>query len=168
MSGKVESVELFHGMSISQLARISGRARETVGQRLEAAGVAPCGKRGGYPIYRPPDALAAIFQTIGDDVDPDKLRPFERNAWYKAEREKLHLELERGDVVPALEVERQFGALFKVLVQGLDTLPDVLERDVGATPKQLTRIEKHLDELRNSLYTEVVTDDADSADEKSA
>lgn len=169
-SASVEPILKQVALSISQLAGETGFDRATVRKRLSEAGVKPAGKRGGYPVYRLKDVLPVLYHQQDGEFDPDKLKPFERNAWYKAEREKLHLQLERGDVVPALEVERKFAALFKALVQGLETLPDVLERDVGATPLQLTKIEKHLDEIRNALVTEIEgnDEDADSADAESA
>lgn len=166
----VEPILKHAALSLSGWAVETGHDRGYISRKFSEAGVQPCGKRGGYPVYRIRDGLPVLYLNQDGEFDPDKLKPFERNAWYKAEREKLHLQLERADVVPAIEVERKFGTLFKVLVQGLDTLPDVIERDVGATPKQLMCIEKHLDELRNALVIEIESsdDDADRADQESA
>jgi uncharacterized protein HemX len=166
----VESISYLSGMSISQLASLTGLARETVRKRLVEAGLQPSDTRKGHAVYRPREALPALYQMAGEYFDPDRLKPLERHAHYKAEREKLHLQMERGDVVPSIEVEQKFAGLIKILTQGLETLPDVVERDVGATPVQLARIERAVDELRDALYQQVVSDedDADGSAEKRA
>jgi hypothetical protein len=74
---------------------------------------------------------------------------------------------QRGELVPSLEVEQGHGQIFAISTQMADTLPDVLERDVGLTPLQLARVEKHLDEWREALYQRLIEgredDGADSA-----
>jgi 2-keto-4-pentenoate hydratase len=96
------------------------------------------------------------------------LKPFERKAFFQAEREKLHLQAERGDLVPSIDVEQRYASRNKLIDLALETGADVLERDVGLTPAQAARLEKHLDELRMTLYRILVDDDADSAVQDSA
>jgi hypothetical protein len=93
------------------------------------------------------------------------LPPLERKAHYQAEHEKLRLQTERGELVPSLEVEQGHGQIFAIVSQAFDTLPDVLERDVGLTTAQLVRLERLLDEAREALYQALNADedDADSA-----
>lgn len=172
MGRKIESIELFTGMSVTQFARMTGIARETIARRFAECALKSIGERAGHPIYRPKDGFEAIYARGGDEIDPDTLRPFERHAHYKAEHEKLRLQVERGELVPSIEVERGHGEIFAITTQGLDTLPDVLERDVGLTPQQLARVEKHLDEMREALYQALIEgkddDGADSAVEERA
>lgn len=161
-------------LSISQLAQETGHSRETIRKALNDASVNPSGlrARGNYNVYRLRAVLPVLIKLHKpdagerDEFDPDKLSPFDRRLHYQTELDKLKLQLERGELVPSFEVERTLARLFKLLTQHLDTLPDIIERDVGATAKQLARIERLLDECREAMYREVVEDeDADSAAE---
>lgn len=154
-------------VSISTLAAEFGVTRETAARRIADSGVQPSGKRGGYPVYRLKEVWSAVLGRLpaGEDgEDPEQLRPFERRAHYQAELEKLTLATKRGELVPSFEVEQRFGEMLKAVGEMLDTLPDILERDCGASALMLDRIEKRLDELRNVLYAKLTEDeDADSA-----
>ena len=139
-------------------------SRDVFRRILSERGVQPAGKRGGHPVYRARDVLKALTSDFDGADDPDKLKPWERKAHYQAEHEKLRLQVERGELVPAIEVERGHGQIFAITTQGIDTLPDVLERDVGLTPLQLARVEKHLDEMREALYQALIEGEDDGAD----
>ena len=170
--GKVVALPPGVLLSQKQFAEETGRDRETVGRRIKAAGLQPIGKRGGYPVYRLRDLIQAAFVT-GDDgqPDPDRLDPFARHAFYKGEREKMQLQVERAELLPSLEVEQRFAAVFKTVSEALDTLPDIIERDCAATPLQVERIQTRLDEVREDLYaqlTEIEDDDAGSATQERA
>lgn len=150
-------------LNLSQIASEFGVARETARKRLDDAGVQASETRGGHPVYRLREVLEAFAGE--DGFDPDKLKPWERKAHYQAEHEKLRLQVERGELVPSIEVEQGEAAIFKIVTQGLETLPDVLERDVGLSPLQLARVERHLDEYREALYRALNEgDEGDGAD----
>lgn len=158
-------VDLTRGvhLSVSSISEELGATRETVAKRLAAAKVKPSGKRGGHPVYRMRDAIAACISTgVDGEVDPDKLKPFERHAFYKAEREKLQLEVERAELLTSLDVEQRFAATFKSIAEFFDTLPDVIERDCGANGMMISKIEERLDQLREQLYTQI-TEEHDDA-----
>jgi hypothetical protein len=154
-------------LSVSSLADEFDCARETLRKRLEDANVKPAEQRGGHPVYRLRDALRAWVDGLRSDVDPDELEPFKRKAHYQAEREKLELQTERGELIPRIETEREQARIISILAQALDTLPDIVERDCWATPNQLEKIEKICDQLREKIYSEL-TQDADSAIRESA
>jgi hypothetical protein len=150
-------------LSIRQFADECGHDRDTVTKRVRAAGVAPAASRGGHPVYRLRELIQSVMVTTdGGDIDPDKLKPFERHAFYKAEREKLQLEVERAELLTSLDVEQRFAATFKSIAEFFDTLPDVIERDCGANAMMITKIEERLDQLREQLYTEI-TEESDDA-----
>lgn len=143
-------------LSQKQFADESGRDRETIGKRVKASGIQPSGKRGGYPVYRLRDLLHSAFLTDDEGkMDPDRLDPFARHAYYKGEREKLNLQVERGELLSSLEVEQKFAGVFKAVAEFFDTLPDVLERDCAASAIQVARIEARLDQVREELYTQL-------------
>ena len=144
--------------SISQFWLNTGFARETVRKRFAEAGLKPSRTVKGYPVYMASDGLPVLFYMQDGELDPDKLKPFERRAYYQGELDKLKLQVERGELVPSFEVEAQMARLFKLITRALDTLPDILERDVGMTNRQLERMDRLLDELRTALYGEIAGD----------
>lgn len=157
LQGSVESgSDLGIWLSLSSLASEFGAARETVRKRLEASGVQSSRARGGHPLYRLRDALAAWQNAPESGFDPDRLDPFRRKAFYQSEHEKLTLQAARGELVPRIEVEQEQARTAKLVAQFFDTLPDVLERDCGASPLQLAKIEDALDRVREGLYRELV------------
>lgn len=150
--------------SLGTWASHAGVSRDVFRRIVTEQGVQPVGKRGGHPIYGAADVIRALLANAGASDDPDKLKPWERKAHYQAEHEKLRLQVERGELVPAIEVEQGHGRIFAIVTQAFDTLPDVLERDVGLTPLQLARVEKHVDETREALYQALVEGEDDGAD----
>lgn len=152
-------------LSISRLATEFGMARETVAKRLRSAGVQADGKKDGYPVYRLRDAAPALIEAAptdeAGDVDPDKLPPEKRRAWFQSERERMELEEKAGKLIPALEHERDMARLVGMVVQAFETLPDVLERDEGLQPHQVERVQQVLDGVRGKLYDRIVSDEDD-------
>lgn len=163
--GKVVQLGTGVHLSISSLASETGKTRETVAKRLKDAKVKPSGKRSGWPVYRLKEALPAILSGSADGhIDPDRLDPHARRAWYQGEHEKLRLEQERRELVPRLEVEQEMASTLKIAAEFFDTLTDVLERDCGASPAQLRRMEQELDRVREEMYERMTYDeDADAA-----
>jgi hypothetical protein len=151
-------------LSIRAFCEEAGTDRDTTSRRVTEARCRPTGQRGGHPVYRLQDLLRASFFTGADgDADPDKLDPFKRRAFYQGELDKLKLGVERGELVPRIEVEQEQARTMKIVARFFDTLPDVLERDCGASPILLAKVEQRLDEVREEIYRELVAEDVDSA-----
>lgn len=151
--------------SLGTWAAELGTTRDVLRRVVSEAGVVPAGKKSGHPIYRGRDVCAAWAGMHQREAgDPDKLPPMERKAHYQAEHEKLRLQMERAELVPSLEVEQGHGQIFAIVAQAYDTLPDVLERDVGLSPAQLARVEKALDEQREALY-QALNDEPEDEDD---
>jgi len=151
-------------MSAATFADELGFDAATVRDRLRAINAEPSGEFRGFPLYRLRDLYRAAVSTADGKIDPEKLRPFERNAHYKAEREKLELQLELREVIPRLETEAGYAHAFKHVAQLFDTLPDILERECGASPDMLSRVERALDTVREELYKRLVAERDDAAD----
>ena len=139
-------------LSLSALSREFSTTRETLRKRLASQGINPTGTRSGYPVYRLRDALQAWIGCPESGFDPDALDPFKRRAHYQGEHEKLKLEIERGLLVPVIEVEQEMAALLKIVAETLDGLPDMIERDAGVSSAVLILVERLLDNCRNQLY----------------
>jgi len=148
----IERIDKPHLMSISALARCLRKSRDIVRGGLDSAGIAPAGGRGGYPVYD----LREVLDLVLADQTPDLMSPFERRAHYQAQSERLQLELREGRLVTVMEVERDYAEVFQLVARAFETVPDVLERDAGLKPHQVAVVEKHLDEVREALYEQLV------------
>jgi hypothetical protein len=143
-------------LSLSQLAAEFKCARETMRTRLDQSNVQPAANRAGYPVYRLREAVVA-WMTSSAGIDPETLPPFQRHASYKADRERIQLQTERGELVPVADVQREQARILTIMSRALDVLPDLVERDVGATADQLTKIEKCCDAVRDEMFTDLNT-----------
>jgi len=129
--------------------------------QLVRDGVIP---KAGPGKYNPVAVVRSYIQFLrrtgaNQDIKPDDLKPFERRAHYQAEMEKLDLQSKCGELIPRIEVEQEMGRVAKVLTEFLETLPDIMERDTGATPKQIMKMEAAIDQLREQIYGALTKDD---------
>lgn len=155
-------------VSISTLATEFQMDRKTVAKRLDAAGLVAADFVRGYPVYRLRDAVKAIFglsaeRRIDPDgpepMDPARLPPMERRAWYQSENERLEVETKKRQLIPAAEFETEIANGFKLLVQTLDTLSDRLEAECGLTSAQAVLVQESMDRIREELYRDQVGDE---------
>jgi len=129
--------------------------------QLVKEGVIPKVGRGQYPLAATVRAYIKFLRNTGaaKELDPDKLEPFRRKAHYESEMSKLHLQRLRGELVPRIEVEQEQGRIAKIVAEGLETLPDIMERDTGATPKQLAKVQDVIDRIRTQMHEQMVGED---------
>ena len=88
-------------------------------------------------------------------ADVDSLSPSDRRAFWQAENERLKYERETGELIPAYEVAQEMSAQAKAVVQSLETLPDILERDCGLSPSALIRVQQAIDDLRDQMAIQI-------------
>ena len=67
--------------------------------------------------------------------------------------------------MPAFEVAQEMSFLAKAVVQSLDTLPDILERDCGLTPSQLTRVIQVIDDVKSQMSSHIQAGDDKSEEQ---
>lgn len=84
--------------------------------------------------------------------DPEKMTPERRLKFYQAEQARDELMVSRRQLIPADEVERGTADLVKSMVSILETLPDILERDAGLSPRAAARVITTIDGFRNEAY----------------
>ena len=89
------------------------------------------------------------------------MAPQDRKAWYQSERERLKFEQEIGELLPASDVAREMASMAKAMIQGLETLPDILERDCAMTPSAVLRVQNIIDDMRDQIAQKVA--DADTS-----
>lgn len=141
----------FSGEIIARLLGITPRRL----QQLAKEGIVPKAGRGQYPLAGVIRAYIQYIQngqTAPEDIDPDRMEPFKRRAFYQGEREKIALREQAGELVPRLELEAELAFVIKTCVHAFETLPDTLERDAALTPQQAEAVETLCDQLRTSLH----------------
>ncbi|OPD00875.1 DUF1441 family protein [Pasteurella multocida] len=136
-------------LNINQIAELVGMHRQTVSQRL--AGLKPAsGSNSKLKLYLLSDLIrSGLSEKMSTDVD--LLVPVDRKAFWQAENERLKYERETGQLIPAFEVAQEMSAFAKATVQTLETLPDILERDAGLTPKALVLVQQIIDDVRDQM-----------------
>lgn len=142
-------------------------ARATVRKRLSA--IQPTGYRQGNPVYSLSDAGPALFgvqATSEGAPDPDMMDPSDRDRWFASEKRRLEMEQLVGTLVPYDQVAATFAESFKRVAAALDTMTDVIEREVGLSPEQVGEMQKIIDGVRRDLYRQLadVGDEEDEGD----
>lgn len=84
--------------------------------------------------------------------DPEKLAPKDRLDWYRGTRERTKHQQEIGELIPAAEYEAALSAALKTVAAGLESLPDLLERDAALPGPAIERTIEVIDALRDGLY----------------
>lgn len=141
--------------SISKMAEALGMSRNTVSKRLREANVSPAGTERGSPVYALKDAMPALYQndtpTVGGLIDPNQMPPEMRKAWFQSENERLKFEKTESQLCGADDVARNMAQLAKSVIQVLETLPDILERDCALQPAQVAKVQAAIDDMRDQL-----------------
>lgn len=143
--------------SFRELEAETGLDRETIKKRIAVCGVEPSMLRNGKPVYRLRDVLRAVLlRDDNGNIDPEKLEPYQRQAHYKAQLDKLKLDEQMREVIPRIEVEQEQARVMRVVQLALDTLPDVIERDCGVGGQVVARIEQCVNDLREQMHAALV------------
>ncbi|MEG9532514.1 DUF1441 family protein [Mannheimia indoligenes] len=147
-------------LNINQIAEVTGLHRQTVSQRV--AGLTPAlGSNSKLKLYSLRDLiLTGLTEKMSADVD--SLSPVDRRAFWQAENERLKYEEKTGELIPASEVALEMGTMAKAVVQTLETLPDILERDCGLQPKDLIRVQQVIDDVRDQMALHIQQSSADT------
>lgn len=140
-------------LNINQIAEITGMHRQTVSQRV--SGLTPSiGSNAKLKLYTLSDLIRlGLAEKMSADVD--SLSPSDRRAFFQAENERLKYERETGELIPAYEVAQEMSYQAKAVVQLLETLPDILERDCGLSPSALVRVQQVIDDLRDQMAQQI-------------
>ncbi|OAT46998.1 DUF1441 family protein [Providencia heimbachae] len=151
-------------LNVSQLAAISDVHRQTVAARLK--NVTPVGGNGSnLKLYSLTSILSELMK-LPPPVSSEEMLPQDRKAWYQSERERLKFEQETGELILASDVAREFASLAKAVVQTLETLPDILERDCALAPSAVSRVQSIIDDLRDQVAERVINEEeVDSGEE---
>jgi hypothetical protein len=140
-------------LSKRQLAAEFACSRDLVRQIIDEAGLQPATKRGGYGRYRLRDFTGAFL------AHRQYQSPYERLATARAVLTEDQVRVRRRELIEVGEHVRSVSRIIKICSRGIETAPDVLERDIGLTPKQAARLEAHFDGIRNEIAAAIEADD---------
>ncbi|EFA3891236.1 DUF1441 family protein [Escherichia coli] len=141
--------------SVFKTAEAFGLHRDTVKKRLLAANTPVAATIRGNPVYALQHVGPALFSVKHEAADsvhePSRMEPKERKDWYQSENERIKLEKEQRKLIPVDEVVIVYSSMRKAVVQVLETIPDVLERDCALTPQAVGVVQQAIDDLRYTL-----------------
>ncbi|WP_408648020.1 DUF1441 family protein [Thiocapsa bogorovii] len=92
-------------------------------------------------------------------TEPGTLDPQRERARLDAARADLaetQLGKVRGELITAADFERVLSETIKPIATGLESLPDLLERDAGIDGAAVERVIAVVDRMRESLYRQIV------------
>jgi phage terminase Nu1 subunit (DNA packaging protein) len=107
--------------------------------------------------------------AAGEDapVDPERLPPGERKAWYDSEMRRREMQKDDRELIPAAEVGQVVATAFAAVAQSIRSLPDNLERRLSLAPEVVDEIgramDEHLDDLAARLQILGPVDEVASA-----
>lgn len=143
-------------LTLTEIGEEFQRDYETVRKRITNLQILPTGKRGNFPVYRLKDLMRMERMDEEGQIDPNKLSLADQKAYWQAEKERLEVTKKKGETYTRPDIEEEWSRVFKIVTRELDTLVDTLERDLQPGLMILSRIEAKLDELRESMYQEIV------------
>lgn len=146
-------------INVTRLAELVGMNRNMVARRLRETEM-DGGNGENLKQYELGKALRVLI--LPSVQENGEMSPQDRKAWYQSENERLKFEKEERDLIPAEEVAREYAHMAKAMVQVLETLPDILERDCALTPAAVTRVQGIIDDLRDEMARKVA--DSESED----
>lgn len=155
--GSVEDLGSAFLWSISKISEAFSLHRTTVRKRLVEAGVEPAGESKGNALYALRDVGPALFSKNSETIDVEGLQnpalmpPKDRKDWYQSENERVKLEESTRQLIPEAEVVAVYSSMTKAVVQVLETIPDLLERDCALSPQAVSHVQNVIDDLRFTL-----------------
>lgn len=145
-------------VNVTQLAELVGMNRNMVARRLRETEM-DGGNGENLKQYELGKALRILITPSVQEGG--EMQPQDRKAWYQSENERLKYEQASNELIPADEVAREYTVLAKAVVQVLETLPDVLERDCALTPAAVSRVQAVIDDLRDEMARKVYEAEAE-------
>lgn len=144
-------------INVTQLAELVGMNRNMVARRLRETEM-DGGNGENLKQYELGKALRVLIMPSVQESG--EMTPQDRKAWYQSENERIKFEESERQMIPVDEVAREYAVLAKAVVQVLETLPDILERDCALAPAAVNRVQSVIDDLRDEMARKV--EDAES------
>jgi phage terminase Nu1 subunit (DNA packaging protein) len=149
-------------MNKGEIARFFGVSMNTVGDWIRR-GMPYIEKGTGRRVPWVIDALevaewwleqrsGARSQSVPDPANNvNMMTPQDRKAWYESEAKRLALDEQSRQLIPVAEVEQVIATSFAAIAQGLQGLPDTVERRTGCDPSLVQAIQEVVEAEMDSL-----------------
>lgn len=159
------------GWSISKLAIEFNTTRDTVRKKIAQARVKPCGRALGHDVYALIDVAPLLVGgnsiSYDGEFDPNLLQPKDRKDWYDGESKRIQILRESRELLTYDDVSKTWAETLKKIMLTLDTIVDVVERDVGLSAEQIKHIQTIIDRQRETLYNDLCTQEQETSSEMS-
>lgn len=154
-------------LSVSAFCTEAMTKEETISRRLKVAKLEPVKTKGRAKLYRLSDLIRCAY-LIDDDGQPNPagMDPFKRKAHFQAQQEEVRYLQDCSELIPKIQMQEELARAAKIFTQGLDTLPDVLERACGLAPAQVQTAVDHCNKHRDEI-AEILAAEDDAATDKS-
>ena len=155
-------VAIFHGMSISQMSKLFEMERRDISEKIEKAGIKPCGKNGPWDIYKLKDVMPAVVKPLYEveqyllRMNPADLPKTLSKEFWAAQRSKQEFDLKAGNLWPTEKVVTEVGELFKLVKMSVLLMVDSVERQVELSEEQRAIIKRSMDGMLIDLHRTVV------------
>lgn len=152
------SVMVYQGLNLSQMTQIFECDRRDLTQKIEAAGIKPCGMSGGYAIYKLKDVMPVVVKPVYDvesylrNMHPNELPKHLAKEFWAGQRSKQEYELKAGNLWPTEKVVSEVGELFKLVKMSALLAMDTVERQVELTEEQRSIIKRLMDGMLIDLH----------------
>lgn len=150
---------LYEGASIVQLSTLFRMDKKDIVKRL--MGVAPCGKRGAYPIYNVKEAARSLveprysIETYIEKMSHLDLPPLLRKEFWSAMRSRQLFEKESGDLWTTETIINHLSEVFKTLKTSILLMADAVERETELSERQRQIIQNLIDGALTDLHESI-------------
>lgn len=152
---------IYEGCSLSQLATIFDLDNREISRKIH--GLAPCGERMGYPIYKLSEAAVYLVPPNKRDISdaikrmgPRDLPPSLTKEFWAAQQARADFEENQGDLWRTADVVEVLGEVFKTSRMSLLLMRDQVERQVELTDQQRDVIQALIDGVLNDMSNSLV------------
>ena len=105
--------------------------------------------------------IAELDLEGGEAKGADGLSPEKRRAYYQAEKERMALDLQRGQLIRREDVRATYGALIRFVRARITQWPDDLDRKLGLDPDLVDALEAEIAKLQNDLAQKLMAGEAE-------
>lgn len=140
---------LFQGANITQIAKLFRMDRRDVTPKI--LDVAPCGERGGYPIYFIHEVAPHLVKPIYDvetylkRMHPNDLPKHLTKEFWSGMRAKQEYDKAAGNLWDTDKVIEVMGEAFKLLRMSILLAGDTVERELAFTTEQREKLRVIMD-----------------------
>lgn len=157
---EVTEAMLFQGANITQIAKLFRMERRDVTPKI--LDVAPCGQRGGYPVYYIHEVAPHLVKPIYDvetylkRMHPNDLPKGLTKEFWSGMRAKQEYDKAAGNLWATDEVIDTMSEAFKMLRMAILLAGDTVEREMVFTTEQREKLRVIMDGALNDCANRLV------------